>query len=50
MPFSGFVEDCHFFISTGGILGTGAAGPEVSSVGARSARAVSTSAAFHMNW
>ena len=29
MPFSGFVEDCHFFIPTGGILGTGAARPEV---------------------
>ena len=50
MPFSGFVEDCHFFIPTGGILGTGAARPEVGSVGAHSVRGVFTSAAFHINW
>ena len=29
MPFSGFVEDCRFFLPTGGIIGTGAARPEV---------------------
>ena len=50
MPFSGFVEDCHFFIPSGGILGTGAARLEVGSVGAHSVRGVSTLAAFHMNW
>ena len=33
-----------------GILGTGAARPEVVSVGAYNVRGVSTSAAFHMNW
>ena len=49
-PFSGFAEDCHFFLPTRGILGTGAARPEVDSVGAHSVKGVSTSAAFHMNW
>ena len=48
LPFSGFVEDYCFFIPMGGILGTGAAGPEVGSVGAHSVWGVSASAAFHM--
>ena len=48
MPFSGFVKDCRFFIPTGGILGTGAARPEVGSVEAHSVWGVSTSAAFHI--
>ena len=48
MPFSGFVEDCRFFLPTGVILGAGAARLEISSVGAHRVWGVSTSAAFHM--
>ena len=46
MTFSGFVEDFRFFLPTGGNLGTGAASPEVGSVGAYRVWGVSTSAAF----
>ena len=48
MPFSCFVETCGFFLSTGGILGAGAARLEVGSVGAHRVWGVSTLAAFHV--
>ena len=48
MPFPGFVDVCRFFLPTGGILGTGAARPEVDSVGAHRVWGVSASAAFHV--
>ena len=48
--FSGFVEECHFFLPTGGIHGTGAARLEVGSVVSHSIRGISTSVAFHKNW